>query len=158
MILELYEGNKSLYLCIVNNKGGCLAIRLFDCETGDAKDRSGPMPESERTATVQSTAQWLASEPDCWNGWRGGLAIPGLVYEREVLNTAKLAAHHDSGEHWHLDRPVSTWQPATQAFIKAYNEALDAVADTAVPDCEACDLADLWEEENRPSGLLDEEG
>ena len=75
------------------------------------------------------------------------MEIPGLVYEREVLNTARLAAHHDSAGCWYIDN--KNMGAEVIRFIDAFDleTELIAGADVGVPDCEEC----------RVSGLLGED-
>ena len=102
MKIELYESNISLYVCIVNYKGECEAIRLFDRESGDARDQSGPPYEGSRTTNVEALAHWLSEEPDCWQDWKGGMGVPSLVYKREIPAVSELAAHYD-GSRFHIE-------------------------------------------------------
>ena len=145
MKLELYEGNLSIYLCVLNDKGGCLAVRLFDRYTGAARAAKGGKVTDE-IDNIVFAARGLAKDPDSWRRWRDGMEIPGLVYDREVLNTARLAAHHDSAG-WHIDN--ETMGAEVRRFIDTFDLEADliAAADVGIPDCEEC----------RGSGLIDEE-
>ena len=132
MTIELYEGSKSLYLCIVNRQGGCLAARVFDVYDGSQRDGG---------SDIGTAARELAADPAAWGRWNVGLYPPGIAYEREILSVARLAMHHDAGS-WHTDNP--NCGPAVRKFKDAYNEA---AADVGVPDCEGCRLSGLLEED-----------
>ena len=118
MNIELYEGNKSLYVCAVNSAGGCMAVRVFDLETGASKDNG--------TESLEGIAREIAVDPASWEHWNGGSEIPGLMYEREIISAARLAAHYDGGDHWHIDKPVSAMRPAARTFLSVHSAALAA--------------------------------
>ena len=65
MKLELYEGNLSIYLCVLNDKGGCLAVRLFDRYTGAARAAKGGNVTDE-IDTIVIAARKLAQDPESW--------------------------------------------------------------------------------------------
>jgi hypothetical protein len=128
MFIELYEDEHELVLlvCIVDEEGKCYAVL--------------PIKASDNVVAV-GTAELLASDPYSWCDWKG-TEIPGLFYERGVLDKAHLLAHYDGV--WHEDNKTGIKRcSAASAFLSAYYAAIAAIG---VTDCEDC----------RTSGLLED--
>lgn len=150
MNIELHEGDKLLYLCIVEDNGRCHAIRLFGLEDGKAKDvYSSPVT----AVTAESIAKELAADINAWRQWQpDGVQVPGLFYEREVLKTAHLVARFNgTSKKWHIAADLDSMSYDAEHFTEVYSiERHRAEEHMFSPSDDGCD-------ECRVSGLLEED-
>ena len=129
-MIELWEGTRVLYLCIINDKK-CDALRIFDAFEGK--------PQDGGNEDILYVAADLAEYPEEWRNWRVGAEVPSLVYERgEIKYGARLVARYDN-EWYETDNMCY----AARLFVRTYRAITEGDAQT---DCDECRLSGLLEE------------